>query len=46
MPIGYKKEQVQAMMDEYLTKVAPRDIGFRQLKVEKYNEAKPFYFND
>lgn len=46
MPIGYKKEQVQVMMDEYLNKIAPRDIGFRQLKVEKYNEAKPFYFNE
>jgi hypothetical protein len=37
MPIGYKREQVQVLMDEYLARIAPQDIGFRQLKVEKYN---------
>lgn len=33
------------MMNEYLARIAPADIKFTQLKVEKYNEAKPFYFN-
>lgn len=45
MPIGYSKEQVQAMMDEYLILVNLPGLEFKQLKIEKYNEAKPFYFN-
>ena len=46
MPTSLSKEEVQRMMDEYLKRIAPTDIEFKQLKIEKYNEAKPFYFNE
>ena len=33
MPTGLKKEEVQTMMNDYLKRIAPTDIEFKQLKI-------------
>ena len=45
MPTGLTKESMQAMLDDYFLKISLPGFDLKQLKIEKYNEAQPFYFN-
>lgn len=45
MPTGLTQEEVQQLFTDYLAKLKEKeDIAIDELKVEKYNEGKPFYF--
>jgi hypothetical protein len=48
MPTGLTKEEVQEEFTNYLARLKEYDssILIEELLIEKYNEGKPFYFNE
>ena len=45
MPTDITIEQLQRQINEYFRGLPNKMVNFRELKIEKYNEARPFYFN-